>query len=248
MVNNLGKSLVLFQVALSTILVTWATAIFLSPIDWGKREASKAWHDPAEGKQTPVNERVAAEIDKHMVAHRNAINAKRAAKARYEQAEKRFAGFEGKFATNHLEYVQILDRLDGVRMDGLGKAAPVKPADFNDVKNAADGSVALVGGMPWGLPVRDTAVPGTKSYTEYLADLAAKMNEITGVLEKIDKLVKQKETITIRLNGLKDDKGKQLKPGLYQLIEGESLAQRKLIDELSYFEPLWVARATMNCG
>jgi hypothetical protein len=231
--------LVLFQLFLSLILLTWAVATFLSPVDWGRREASKAWYDPPEGKQTPVNERIAAHIDERIAGYEKYVENKRQALQRYIQVEQRFAKYEGKFADYHLDYVAILERLDGVKLgDGITKAAPVKATDFNAVKYAPNGVLVLNPPLPWGQLVRDTPVPGKKSYVDYLRDLEAKMKEIHGVIEKIDDLVKKKTVITERLNG-KMEKGKRV-PGLYHLIEGEASAQRKLRDELGYLEPLWV--------
>jgi hypothetical protein len=238
--NTVGKSLVLLQLALSAVLLTWAVANFLNPIDWGKREAAKAWFDPPDGKKEPVNERVAAHIDERIVAYNKFVEGKKLALARYAQAQKRFQGYEGKFADNHQEYIGILERLDGVKMDGQTKAPPVKDTDFREVKYAPDGSVALEPPLPWGRPLREKVVPGKKSYAEYLGELEAKMKEIHAVILKIEDLVEKKKVMTIRLNGLYDENGKLLRPGLYHLIEGEALAQQKLTDELAYLQPLWV--------
>jgi hypothetical protein len=228
--NRIGKGLVLFQLVLSVLLLTWAAATFLSPVDWGRREAAKAWMDPPEGKTTPVNERLAARVDEAIAGYAEFVKSKGLALERYKMAEKSLAPYPGRFGANHVVYAAELKRIE----NGEG------PQKFLAVKYNDDGSLARNPAAPWGQVVLGTPVPGEKSYAAYLVDLDEKTKAIQAVGADIEKWVELKKKLTIQLNGAKDDKGNEIKPGLYDLVEREAAVQKKLETELAYLQPLWV--------
>src|SRR5262249_9003769 len=102
--NVLGKALVLINFALSVVLLAWAVALFLRPVDWGWKEARKVWLDPAEGKSAP-NERQASLIDERVAAYGKLREFRKDGVARARQAAARLAPVEGQFGFNRLVYL-----------------------------------------------------------------------------------------------------------------------------------------------
>src|SRR5262245_14697455 len=142
--NNLGKSLVLVNLALSLLGLGWAVAAFLSPVDWGRTEARKAPHNPSE--------RVAAKIDERLAMLEHVKKQVKPAVDRPAQAQARVSAAEGAFGSNHLWYVKELDRL-------RFSPADVK-VEVKEVKVGPDGMPSVSAAQPYGVPVMDKVVPG----------------------------------------------------------------------------------------
>lgn len=100
MVNKLGKALVLAQVALSVLAMTWAAGIFLQFTDWGWREPRKE-----------LDVRVASEYDKRAAALKETLKARDLALVRVKPAQDALRDAQQRFPANHLYYVQELARL-----------------------------------------------------------------------------------------------------------------------------------------
>lgn len=224
--NLLGKSLVLVQLALGVGFLGWAATIFAYPVDLGWKEPRRAWVDPPEGKKD--NERIASEIDKRAAAVKKAAEAKQRALARVELAQKDLADVEHKFWRHHLAYRAEIARLQSAD----GKI---------DVRN-----ILFEGGVPTldaknstGLAYEKKAVGVDLSIAKLLDVLGKRQGEIKSVQEDIKKILEKELEITRYLSG-KDENDKQANPGLYGLLDEEASKQRKLKEEYDYLQPLWV--------
>lgn len=223
--NLLGKSLVLVQLALSVAFLGWAAAIFAYPVDLGWKEPRRAWVDPPEGKKD--NERIASEIDKRAAAVKKAAEAKQRALARVELAQKDLVDAEHKFWRYHLAY--------------RAEIASLKSADGKiTVRNIL---------FEGGLPKLDAKSSTGLAYEKPLAvDLSlvklfdlmkARQDEIKKVQEAIKNNLAEETRLTRYLTG-KDENDKQANPGLYGLLDEEATKQRKFKEEYDYLQPLWV--------
>lgn len=231
--NYLGKSLVLINLALAVVFMTWALVLFVQPVDWGWKEPRKVWGNPPDGKKEP-NERVASKIDERAAAYKILREVRAAAVASAKVAEDRLRQYEGQFGKNRVFYNNELARLEG-----KPEGAPEKIV-VNEVKYNKDGKPALVQGKEWAGPVLDQLVPDvTKSYQAYLLDLSARAEQMKNVTARITKVQGEQKQLTERLNGVHKG-GKVVEPGYYDLLEDEALAQTKLKEELEYLQPLWV--------
>jgi hypothetical protein len=226
--NHLGKGLVLVNLAISIVLLTWALILFVQPVDWGWKEARKAWGAGApEGK----NERIAAKIDERTAAYTQMRNVRGMVVARVQPAEAALAQTEGHFGYNHLFYRWEMKRL-------AEEKGPVKVAA---VQYNKDGSVATEGNKPWGRPAQGPAVNGIeKSYAAYLEDLKAKDKELKTKSKALAGVLDKQEKLTVQLNGVHDKDGKVVEPGLYDLLEEQAQLQSKLKAEREHQQPLWV--------
>jgi hypothetical protein len=228
MMNNLGKSLVLVNLALSVLGLGWAVAVFLSPVDWGRSEARKTWS----------NERQPARIDERLALLKHVRTQVKPAVERVNQAQARLTAAETFFGYNHLYYVAELNRLQSGKGEVKARAILIGP----------DGGPLLTAGQPYGLPRMDdkATVPGIeKSYEAYQADYEARMARINALIrdmldEKTGKgwLAKQ-ERITRQLTGEREG-DKLITPGLYDLQEEEAQIQKRLREEMAALQPQWV--------
>src|SRR5262249_10521790 len=105
--NALGKTLVLIHLVLAMLLLAWASVLFLQPVDWGWKEARRAYA----GETKKANERVAARIDLRVAAYGKLAEAKFAALGRAKQAQATRAEAEQFFGYNHRLYQQVLTAL-----------------------------------------------------------------------------------------------------------------------------------------
>lgn len=264
--NNLGKTLVVVNLLLSVLGLGWAVAVVTSPVDWGKKEAARAWANPGEGK----NERLAAKIDERLALRVRLSEDRQRALARVKLAEEAVRKAEAHFGYNHLAYVYELARLEAgqgaakdprtaylVAAGVLSKEAAGK-GEFvvREIKFLPDGSAAVNPNAAHGLPVFEKIVPGLeKPYAAYLKDYydlvgEAKLNDkgeieiikpgLIGQLHKDNAgWLAKKEKLTEWLNGVRVG-DKVIKPGLYDLQEQEAEIQRRLREELTYLQPMWV--------
>jgi len=226
--NLLGKTLVLVQVALSLVLLSWGVAVFAYPVDLGWKEPRRAWVDAPEGKSG--NERIASEIDKRAAAVKKAVEAKHRALARVEQAQKAVAAVQHKFWQLHLAYNNVLVQLRQANAD-----IPIREIRFAKDKGVPE----LDAKEPTGLAY-DKAVPDAdKSFEKYLQVLKDRHQSIKMTQESIAKILEEEKKITLYLAG-KDANDKQVNPGIYGLLEQEAAMQTQLKEEYDYLQPLWV--------
>ncbi len=228
--NSLGKGLVLVNLAFSVIFLTWALLLILNPVDWGWKEARKAYGGEPKGG----NERIAARIDERIASYGRFALAKYDALARAKEAQAALVRVQPALGANHLFYNEKLDLLE----KPLAKEA--KSIDIKEVQYNKDGRVALEKNWPWGKPVLGVPVKADRPYPTYLSELEAKAKEVQDLTAEIDRLTDDKKTYTIKLNGTRADDGKMVESGYYQLQELETELQRKLRDELAYLQPVWV--------
>ncbi len=268
--NNLGKTLVLINLVLSILLLSWAALLVLHPVDWGWAEPRKAFGSAGEKKD---NERIASKIDERIAAYSKFHEAKQLALPNVQPAQDRLNQSAHYLGFNRRLYRAELARLDrpNIPAQDLALAAVLTgakkpPAQFEvrSVKLDPKGQLALQPDQPWGHPVLDKVVlvevftaagkPDKakieKPYSVYLTELADRMREVREVSLRItgDEKAKQEgltqklKKQTVWLNGLFDEKdGKLLEPGLYQLLDMETDLQRKVLAELEALQPLWVS-------
>ncbi len=220
--NHFGKALVLVHSAASLLFMTFAAAIFFQQMDWG-------WLEPRKDMTGTV--RLPAEIDQRHAAVVEAqrtielvLPALRAAQANLIEASPRIS-------TNHRWYHEQLARLQN----------DAKPLKIQEIKVEGGRVVLDTPGKDIGKPVLGKEIPGLeKSIVAYGADLMAVQKEIDDTVDAIRKLIEDKEMpLTVQLNG-KDDAGKKVRPGLYDLVEGEYQDQVRTKFEIEYLQPQWV--------
>jgi hypothetical protein len=224
--NYLGKGLVLVNMLLSVSFLSWAGAIYMQKMDWG-------WKDP----RKYLDERVPSEIDKRTALLKEAVRGRDRATAAVAAAQKDLARHEHLLPRNHLWYNAELARLE---------LSPEKGIEILEVK-FDKGRVAQ---DKLKRPVLEKKVTFTdadkkttdvdKSFESYRADLKKVQEDIETVTASIKGWIEKQKDLTIRLNGEKDEKGKVVKLGLYDLMEEETKAQDQLQKEMAYVRPLWV--------
>jgi hypothetical protein len=228
--NRLGKALVLVNLTISLIVLTWALILFVRPVDWGWKEARRLWSAAPEGKKE-ANERVPSKIDERVAAYKELRGVRGSVLARVPAAEKRVDELTGHFGYNHLKYAEEMDRL----------ARDKKPIVIKGVTYNKDGSIATQANKIYGLPLLSEAVPGVdKSYASYLDELDARGKAMKKVAEALADILGKQEKLTAQLNGVRDKGGKVVEPGLYDLLEEQAQEQARLKAELDYLQPLWV--------
>jgi hypothetical protein len=231
--NNIGKALVLVNVALSLVLLAWAVILIAQPVDYGWKEPRKVWvTTPPEGKKEP-NELIAAQIDERVAGYEKLREARGNAVAWAKQAAANLARVQGGFGYNHREYRREAERL-------WGKLGTIPIAEIRK----PDGTYAFrkdVPGKEWKMPLWDQPVPGVdRSYKQYVDDLGKKAKEIEAVSKRMGTVHDLQAKLTIQLNGVHGKEGKVVEPGYYDLLETEAQEQKRLREELEYLKPLWV--------
>jgi hypothetical protein len=221
MINNLGKALVLVTAALSLAFLAWAVAIYTQTLDWG-------WKDP----RKELGERVPSEIDKRIAAVKQAAAFRARAEAGVKEGRVNLARAEDDYAGNVLLYRDKLAELrsaDG-KIDIRGLKYEKGVLGRKDQQRATSPPVFDEKPLP-GLE------KSTAGYLKELEDLQARLVAITG---EIDNLIKKENELTVNLNGQKDEDGKVVKVGLYELLEREKKTQEQIRAESDYLQPLWV--------
>jgi hypothetical protein len=214
MFNTLGRVLVVAFTALSLLLLTWSVSLYLNGIDWG-------WVSP----RVELDQRIASEYDKSVVAFNDAVKMRDHALAVVPAAQAALRAAEAQFPANHLYYVAELKRL---------QTAP-EPIEVKAIGSA----LALDKAGKLGKPVLDTKVDEvTKSYQAYLGDLKKTYADIDAVEADLREVVEKSKKLTFQLTG-KDDAGKKVQHGLYDLIDIEYRTQTRLKEEREYLRPIW---------
>jgi hypothetical protein len=221
MMNHVGKALVLVTAAVSLAFLAWAVAIYTQTIDWG-------WKDP----RKELGERVPSEIDKRIAAVKEASTFRVRAEAGVKSGTANLARAEDDYAHNMLLYRDKLAELRGA--DGK---ITIKPLNYKQgVLQRTDNKRATAA------PAFDEKpLPGVEKsaagYQKELDELNAKIVTITG---ELNDLIKKENELTSNLNGQKDEEGKVVKVGMYELVEREKKTQDQIRAESDYLQPLWV--------
>jgi len=217
--NNLGKALVMINLALSVVALTWAAGLFLQFRDFG-------WAEP----RLEIDKRVASEYDKRVVAYNQAKESATGTLDKMNTLVAELHTARTKFAENQLIYRAELERL----YSGVGKGLVFKRPRFKG------GTLELLKGGRYNPPVIDDVIDGiTKSYKGYKVDLADVETKIKTEIKTGEDWTAKHAIISKVLNGGKDDKTGDPYPGLYDLIEEEKRAQDEAKKELDYLEKIW---------
>jgi len=220
MINHLGKGLVLVTTAVSGVFLAWAIAVYTQTIDWG-------WKDP----RKELGERIPSEIDKRTAAVKDALAFKARAQAGVVNAAEGLAVAEKDYPHNVLLY---RDKLAELRAD---------PGKIKVVELKYDKNGVLVRNAPRATaePAFETVVPGAeKSSAGYLAELKKVQADLDALTAEIKDLTEKEKELTVNLNGKKDEDGKVVKVGMYELLEKEKKTQEQVKVESEYLQPLWV--------
>jgi hypothetical protein len=219
MINYLGKGLVLVTVAVSGLFLAWTLAIFTQTVDWG-------WKDPRKG----LGERMPSEIDKRIAAVKEALRFKARAEAVAKSAGDALVAAEQDFPSNVLSYQAKLKEL----REAPGK---IKVVELKLDK----GVLARASKRATAGPVYENVVPGAeKSTAGYFVDLKKIQVAMDAATTEIKDLTEKEKELTENLNGKKDETGKAVKVGMYELLEREKKTQEQLKAEAEYLQPLWV--------
>jgi hypothetical protein len=216
MFNFLGKVLVLVHTFLSLLVMIWALSLFMNATDWG-------FINPRED----LGQRIASEFDKSAVAVSDAIKMRDRAVVNVAAAQASLRETEQRFAFNHLYYVAELKRL---------RTAP-EPIEVKAIKA---GVLPLdTPGKEIGKPVLDAKVEGIdQSYQTYVGNLKMLEAQIDKVETEKREVIEESKKVTFQLTG-KDDAGKRVRIGLYELIDKEYQIQQGLRQEKEYLQPQW---------
>jgi hypothetical protein len=220
MMNHLGKGLVLVTAAASVAFLAWAVAIYTQTIDWG-------WKDP----RKELGERVPSEIDKRIAAVKEANAFRARAEAGVKAGSADLARAEEDYGQNVLLYRAKLAELRGA--DGKIAIHEIKREKGVLIRKDPRATAApAFEEKP--LPGVDKSIAG---YWKELDDVQARLVWITG---EIDNLIKKENELTVNLIGQKDEDGKVVKVGMYDLLEREKKTQEQIRAESNYLQPLWV--------
>jgi hypothetical protein len=229
MMNLIGKGLVVLYTTMCLAGLFLAFVISFEFIDWGRAEPRIIHGEPAK-QGPPQNERrIASEYDKTLALYNDAL----AGRNLYVlpplttgSAEDVWHRSEDRLAQNHLFYVAELKKL--------------READSDIVVSAqADITATDAAGERFGKPVLSVKIDGLdKSVKTYREILKAEQAKLDPLEQAVRDLAKQNSDISHNLTG-KDDAGKQVKRGLFDLIDAEFQTQQRHRAELDYLSPLW---------
>jgi hypothetical protein len=216
--NNIGKTLVLINLALSLLFLALGLSIFLQQLDWG-------WKEPR--KDVTGTARLASEIDQRTAAVNDALKAIELVRAPLKNAADNLAQVEAGpwFAANHLWY---RDTLADLRSSS-------RPLDVKEIKY--NKGALVLDGRALGRPVLQDSIGLVKSYEAYGRDLVAVQKEIDQAQKDIKDLVAEEQKLTYQVSG-KDNAGKDV--GILALLEKEHQLQVRLKFEKDYLLPRWV--------
>lgn len=234
-------------------------ALYLDPVDWGKKTPTKAYVEPSKDKKDDKglpNEAIPSELQKRILALQQAIDAQPCAEYHLERAQRNRDSIQLVFARNHLEYVRKMEELENAKDpvavqdlkldDATGRPA-LSPAGMTVLKTNGqpekdkDGKDVIDTSRRIGKPMFQEPLPDVnKSFAVYNEDLAKVMEKILAKSKEIDDWIKKEKKLTVRMTGKRDEMGKLETPGYYDLLEMELVAQKRLKSEIDYVQPLWV--------
>jgi hypothetical protein len=241
MINLLGKSLAFVHVSLSILLLGFAFAIYLNPVDFGWKEPRRFWNDQPNKKEE--NLLLASEFDKAEAAVRKMARFREEELYHLGVAHEKLAAIEPWLGKNHIEGMDLLEKLES------GKG----PFNIDEVQFDEKGKLVLQPNAPYQLGFPQLAaikreIPINMSFAGYLVQLRKLDADIDKVQAAMKDLVAKEVTITQRLIGdiapdgtpRRHPDGSIVRPGWHYLIELEMDAQQQLKKELEYLQPLWV--------
>jgi membrane-associated protease RseP (regulator of RpoE activity) len=185
MINFLGKSLAFVHVSLSILLLGFAFAIFLNPVDFGWKEPRRFWNDQPNKKEE--NLLVASEFDKAEAAMRKMLRFRDEELYHLGVAQEKLAAIEPALGKNHIKGTDLLEMLekgkgafniDDLQFDAKGKL--VLEGDFTGenadpgvrIVNVVPDSAAAKAGLQAGDVIVGLNKKDVKSYAAYREDIA----------------------------------------------------------------------------
>ena len=225
--NTFGKFLVLIHTILSLCAMTWAVVHFVQAKDLGQAEPLKEVLDYKQDGDPKTWVRHASEYDKSAAALQEARKTRDAVFVEVTPALDSLRDTEPYLPQNHLFYV------------GLLKQMRESPEEKLNVTPFKDGGLILETPILGRSELELKPLAGVnKSYKLYQADLRKVYEEIKGVEEEIQTIVKRTRKVTAEMTGT-DEANKYVKPGLYKLTELEFQAQVELKKEIDNVKPNW---------
>jgi hypothetical protein len=262
--NFIGKALVFLNLLLAVFFMTWAAGIYLNRVDWGWKDPRK--HLDSDRIPSEIDKRVAllqqalSDRDRALSERYQGLEKEKADQQKVEDYKKAMqtgqmlpggvldaandlALYQAVLWDNHRQYNEQLRQLESstapkidirqVKIDkGVIALNPEKLGQpvFGDKVTFTDVNA------PKGSQVKDL----NKSYESYRGDLKKVQDDIDTTVASTKSWVEKQQTLTQRLNGTKDEAGKTVKVGLYQLLDHEFEVQQQLRKEMTYLRPLWV--------
>jgi hypothetical protein len=211
-----GKILVVLNVGLSLIFLSWAVLTFTQATDWG-------FKDP---RKDIVGQPIPSEIKKREAKLAEVKKTATPAVVAWRNASADLAAVEKRVPENHVWYVQQMKLADSAK--GAVAVKELKREEGRLVLDAA----------PWGHPVLDKQV-ADKSLEGYKDDFQTVQANIDTVRKNIAKLSETEKDLTAQINGSLDESGAH-KKGILDLLELEAETQRRVKTEIDYIKPLWV--------
>ncbi len=230
MINLLGKTLVVLNLALSVVFLAFATAVYMNKVDWG-------WKEP----RKQLNARVPSEIDKRTAAVKSFLRLRDEVEAALAKEQMDLEANEQIWGDYHLDYAHMIDQLYNAAGDikvqnikiekgvlAENKTQPGKPMLQDAIVVYTDGA--------------GNKTPVTKSFKELdemQRKLQAEAKKLTQDL--VAETEKQKETTDL-IAGIYDPKGKKIKIGIHDAIEEEKQLQKTVMQTIETIEPVWVRK------
>lgn len=238
MINFFGKSLVVMHTGLALIALAFALGSYFSVIDWGWKEPRfslevRGEQERKDKKQLPGIGplRIASEIDKRTAALNEAAKARNQVLPAVARNQAAWRASAQQLPVNHLVYAQVLA---GLR-NAPGKF-DIKALEYN--KNGEP----VLDPPNIGMTREGEKVTGiNQSYQTYLEDLKKVDEELDKVTKDTLRWIAKTKDVTFNLTG-KDDAGKPVQAGIYELIDREFEEQKQAKFENEYLVPRW-ARA-----
>jgi methyl-accepting chemotaxis protein len=224
--NAFGKALVLVHTSFSLLALAFAGMLFLQFTDFG-------WVQPRKEYET----RVPSEIDKRVAALSQAYTVRNREVARL-RPDPKTAGPDAQeklylVMSNVTPNRQFYDK-ELITLKKGTDPIEVKSLTFKD--GMAEPDIARVGkpqfGPPLETPDKRKVTKTLETIRKELADLTEKHKELT---KDTMRLIDANIALTVKLAG---DKDRNLR-GLYEILEEESLLQRRLKKELDEIRPKW---------
>ena len=224
MFNLIARLLVLVYTAASVLVLGWALATFLKLDDYGWIEPLKVW----ETKDTGY--RVASHLDKATAALYDQMRTRERSLPAIEPALTTLNETMDRFPKNHLFYMAELDKLRNAE-------GAIDPKAIKWDKGAI---VTDTPGKAIGRPVLEGDIPDVKKSLKAALEEQKKVNDdIEKITPENKELVRQVDEVTISLFGSKDDKGKSVDIGLYEVLEKEKEHQDKISAEKVDITPIY---------
>jgi hypothetical protein len=225
MTDRLAKIMVICLTGLSLVFMTWTVMVFLQFNDYGWKEPMKVWETKDTGYRIPsiLDKRTAVLYELYRQKERAIPNVAPALESLSETMEY--------FPKNHEFYVKELDTI-------RNSDQPITPKQLT----WKDGELQLdteKGRL--GKPLMKTQVGGIdKSLKAITAERDKILADIEKITPEIEKLVREADDITIQLYGTKDNKGRSVDIGLYEVLENETILQDKIREEKEDITPRYV--------